>query len=163
MVGFVALSSTSFAVVGVSSSGRWQFTVQWNKDKWEVVSKEPASDGYFKALGYPSSLIASCTGFLSRLYPLHFSQGYRYVLIETKTVGVNIFVRNIYNFGGLFVQSVVQVAYGVESSEVLHEWTEIKGLKFLEDYGYGKFYNYSYDLDESKFYQSSASKKTEGK
>jgi len=109
-------------VIGVTLSGRWAYTIQWNKDKWVVVSKEPASDGYFKALGYPSSLVASCTGFLNRLYPIYFAKGYVYASIETKTVGFNIYVRIVYNFNGVFVQSTVQVAYGVDNSQVLDEW-----------------------------------------
>ncbi len=122
IVGFIALSPNSFAVVGISTSGRWSITIQWIKAKWVVVSRQPAGDGYFRALGYPSSLIASCSGFLSRLYPAYFSRGYVYVTIETRTVGVNIYARIVYKFADRLVQSVVQLTYGVENSHVLNEW-----------------------------------------
>jgi hypothetical protein len=92
------------------------------------------------------------------LYPIYFAKGYTYVSIETKTVGVNIFVRIVYNFGGPFVQSVVQVAYGVDNSHVLNEWVEINGLRVLTDYGYGKIYDYSYDIDVTTFYQTTPAK-----
>jgi hypothetical protein len=39
VAGFIALSLNSYAVVGISSSGRWSITIQWIKGKWIVVSK----------------------------------------------------------------------------------------------------------------------------
>lgn len=122
VAGFIALSPNSYAVVGISTSGRWSITIQWVRGRWVVVSRQPAGDGYFRALGYPSSLVASCTGFLSRLYPVFFTRNYIYVSIETRTVGVNIFVRIVYRFADRLVQSVVQVTYGVDSSHILNEW-----------------------------------------
>jgi hypothetical protein len=111
-------------------------------------------------LGYPSSLVASCTGFLSRLYPTFFSREYIYVAIETRTVGVNIYVRIVYRFAERLVQSVVQVTYGVDNSHILNEWVEIDAVQLLDDYGYGRVYDYTYDIDVSKFYQTSVPAKT---
>ena len=69
---FVSLSPSSFAIIGVSSSGRWQITVEWQEGKWVVVSKMPYRDGYYKLKGYPSAAIAAASGFLEKLYPKQF-------------------------------------------------------------------------------------------
>jgi hypothetical protein len=81
IVSIVSLSPSSFAVIGLSKDGRWQIIVSWKNGKWSIVSKEPFSDGYFKAQGFPSSLCASNTGFLSKLYPSYFAKGFIYVSI----------------------------------------------------------------------------------
>ena len=41
VVGIVSLSPTSYAVIGVGMSGRWQITVEWSEGEWKVVSKQP--------------------------------------------------------------------------------------------------------------------------
>jgi hypothetical protein len=81
LVSYVSLSPNSFAIIALGDTGRWQITVSWVNSRWNVVSKQPYSDGYNKAQGYPSSLIASSTGFLSKLYPTSFNQGYLYASI----------------------------------------------------------------------------------
>ena len=69
---FVSLSPSSYAIIGVSESGRWQITVEWQEGKWVVVSKQPYKDGFYKVKGYPSAAIAAANGFLKRLYPKQF-------------------------------------------------------------------------------------------
>ena len=69
---FVSLSPTSFAIIGVTESGRWQITLEWQEGKWVVISKQPYKDGYFKAKGYPSAAVSAATGFLEKLYPKQF-------------------------------------------------------------------------------------------
>jgi hypothetical protein len=101
--------------------------------------------------GYPSSAIASCTGFLSKLYPSHFLKAYVYVSIETKTIGISLYVRVILSFGDQFVEAVVQMTYGVERSHVLHSWNTVYMLKTAKDYGYGYSCDYQYGLSNSVF------------
>lgn len=64
-------------------------------------------------------------------------------------------MRIVYRFAERLVQSVVQVTYGVDNSHVLNEWIEIDAVQLLDDYGYGRVYDYTYDIDISKFYQTS--------
>ena len=49
----------------------------------------------------------------------------------------------------------MQVTYGVDNSHILNEWVEIDAVQLLDDYGYGRVYDYTYDIDMSKFYQIS--------
>lgn len=153
IVSIVSLSSSQFAVIGLTSDGRWQINVQWKNGAWTIVSKQPVSDGYFTAQGFPSSLCASNTGFLGKLYPMHFGKGYKYVSIETKTVGFIIYNRNVYAFGGIFVEAIVQSSFGVDNSQILVQWSPITAIKVLADYGYGVDYKYSYNVDSSLLYQ----------
>jgi hypothetical protein len=81
LVSYVSLSPNSFAVIALGDTGRWQITLSWASQQWRTVSKQPYSDGYNKVQGYPSSLIASSTGFLTRLYPNYFNQHYLYASI----------------------------------------------------------------------------------
>jgi hypothetical protein len=155
---FVSLSPTSFAIIVISESGRWQITVNWQEGKWVVVSKQPYTEGYFRAFGYPSSSVASCTGFLNRLYPTSFLEGWLYASIETKTVGVNMFTRLVFQFGLTFAEAVVGQTFGVESSQVLYSWKTMAALRTIPDYGYGKAYNYLYGLDKKYFYDQPAVK-----
>lgn len=149
---FVSLSPTSFAIIAVSETGRWQITVNWQDGKWVVVSKQPYTEGYFRAQGYPSSSVASCTGFLTKLYPVYFGQAWIYASIETKTVGVNMFTRIVYQFGVSFAEAIVGQTYGVASSHVLYSWRLFEAIRTRPDYGYGRSYNYFYDADKSYFY-----------
>jgi hypothetical protein len=69
---FVSLSPTSFAVIAVSSTGRWQITIEWRDGKWVVVSKQPYNEGYYRAIGYPSASVAAATNFAKKMYPEQF-------------------------------------------------------------------------------------------
>ena len=153
VTGFVSLSPTSYAIIGISETGRWQITLEWKDGQWVVVSKQPYNGGYYKARGYPSSAVASCTGFLKKLYPKQFGEGYEYLSIETKTVGMNIYAKLIYRFRGIYVEAVVKYTYGVENSHVLYSWKVVSGLKHKEDYGYGVRYVYSYNVPKKLLYQ----------
>lgn len=153
VVSFVSLSPSSFAVIGISESGRWQITLEWQEGIWVVVSKQPYNEGYSRAHGYPSSSVASCTGFLTRLYPAYFGNGWLYASIETKTVGVNLFTRLVYQFGDRFAEATVGQTYGVDSSHVLYSWSFLSALRLKADYGYGHDYSFFYNLDKSYFYK----------
>ncbi len=152
IVSFVSLSPTSFAIIGVSETGRWQITIEWQEGKWVVVSKQPYTEGYYKAYGYPSSSVASCTGFLARLYPSYFGEGWLYASIETKAVGVNLYSRLVYQTGGKFVEAVVGQTYGVDNSHVLYSWKFLSVLRQRPEYGYGKTYDFSYHIDQKYLY-----------
>lgn len=152
---FVSLSPSSFAIIGVTESGRWQITVEWQEGAWIVVSKQPYKDGYYKAMGYPSAAVAASSGFLKKLYPKQFGEGYIYASIETKNVGVAIYIRVVYKFKGLVIEAVVKKVYGVRSSHVLQSWKIINGLKDKKDYGYGSDYKYSYNVPKELLYQDS--------
>ena len=78
---FVSLSSTSFAVIAISSTGRWQITIEWQQGKWVVVSKQPYNEGYYRAIGYPSASVAAATNFVKKMYPKQFGEGYVYASI----------------------------------------------------------------------------------
>ena len=143
---FVSLSPTSFAIIGITESGRWQITLEWQDGEWVVVSKQPYKDGYFKAKGYPSASVAAASGFLKKLYPQQMGEGYVYASIETKSVGVSIYFRFVYKFKGLVIEAVVKKVYGVKSSHVLQSWRIINGLKDKVDYGYGSDYTFSYNV-----------------
>lgn len=150
---FVSLSPSSFAIIGVAESGRWQITVEWQDGKWVIVSKQPYKDGYYKAKGYPSALAAAGTGFLKKLYPQQFGNGFVYASIETKNVGVSIFIRFVYKFKGLWIEAVVKKVYGVKASHVLHSWKIVNGLKEKKEFGYGTIYDYSYNVPKNLLYR----------
>ena len=78
---FASLSPTSFAIIGLSETGRWQIIVDWIEGKWVVTSKQPYNDGFYKARGHPSSLALEATGFAKKLYPKQMGEGYAYVSI----------------------------------------------------------------------------------
>ena len=42
--------------------------------------------------------------------------------------------------------------YGVQNSHVLYSWKILSGLRYKDDYGYGKNYNYSYNVDPALLY-----------
>jgi hypothetical protein len=159
VVSFVSLSPTSFAVIGISESGRWQITLEWQDGKWIVVSKQPYTEGYSRAHGYPSSSVASCTGFLYRLYPANFGQGWLYASIETKAVGVNLYTRLVYQLGDKFAEATVGQTYGVDNSHILYSWSFLSALRVKSDYGYGKDYSFFYNLDKSYFYRDQSAPK----
>ena len=100
---FVSLSPTSFAVIAISSTGRWQINIEWREGEWVVVSKQPYTEGYYRAIGYPSASIAAATNFVKKMYPQQFGEGFIYASIETKNVGVSIFIRLVFRFKGDFV------------------------------------------------------------
>ena len=156
VLSYVSLSPRSFAIIGVSGGKRWQYIVNWVNGKWTLVSKQPYSDGYFSAKGIPSASTASCAGFLRKLYPRHFSIPFLYVLIETKTVGINLYNRIIFNFGAASFEGVVSTTFGVQSSQVLHSWLPILFVKPKGDYGYGKDTNLNYGVDASLLYSQEA-------
>lgn len=134
---FASLSPTSFAIIGLSETGRWQIIVDWIEGKWVVTSKQPYNDGYYKARGYPSSLALEATGFAKKLYPKQMGEGYAFVSIETKNVGVNIFIRIVYQVKGVWIEVVIKKVYGVKNSNILYSWNIISGLKEKKDYGHG--------------------------
>ena len=129
ILSYVSLSPRSFAVVGILGRRRWQIDLAWTSSNWVVFSRKPHNDGYFLATGYPSSLAASCTGFLGRLYHPHFLHGYIYAIIETKNVGVDLFHRIIYDLGEHSFEAVVQSTFAVEYSHVLVSWNPVIYLK----------------------------------
>jgi hypothetical protein len=55
---FVSLSPTSFAIIAVGNTCRWQINVEWQDGSWVVVSRQPYNDGYYRAHGYPNALAA---------------------------------------------------------------------------------------------------------
>ena len=110
---FVSLSQTSFAIIAISSTGRWQITVEWREGQWVVVSKQPYNEGYYRAHGYPSASVAAATNFVKKMYPQQFGEGYVYASIETKNVGVSIYIRLVFRFKGDFVEAVIKKLYGV--------------------------------------------------
>lgn len=149
---YVSLSPRSFAIIGVSGEKRWQYIINWVNGKWTLVSKQPYSDGYYVARGIASASTASCTGFLRKLYPRHFSVPFLYVLIETKTVGIHLYNRIIFNFGVASFEGVVSTTFGVQSSQILHSWQPILFVRPKGDYGYGKDNNLNYGVDVSLLY-----------
>jgi len=153
VVSFVSLAPRSFAVVLISGKNRWQVTLSWVDSKWVVSSKQPFNDGYFATEGYPSAISASCTGFLSKIYPQNFLSNYVYVLIETKNIGVSIYNRIVYDLGDKSVEAIVQVTFGVESSHILNSWKPLVFLRKDRDYGYGVDHSFDYGLDKSYFYE----------
>ena len=85
-------------------------------------------------------------------------EGFVYVSIETKSVGVVIFLRLIYKVKGLFVEAVIKKVYGVAQSEVLYSWKIINGLSDKKEFGYGVEYNYSYNVDKALLYRQTSPK-----
>lgn len=152
VLSYVSLSPRSFAIIGISGGKRWQYIINWANGKWALVSKQPYSDGFYSAQGIPSASTASCTGFLRKLYPRHFSAPFLYVLIETKSVGIHLYNRIIFNFGVVHYEGVVSTTFGVQSSQVLHSWQPILFVKPKGDYGYGKDANINYGIDASLLY-----------
>jgi hypothetical protein len=75
------LTSTSYSCVALSKLNRWNFNVNWVYGKWVVNSKTPIIDGYYKVSGYPSVNVASCTGYLSKIYPAAFANRYLYTYV----------------------------------------------------------------------------------
>ncbi len=85
-------------------------------------------------------MVDEVTHFHSRLYPKQFGEGYVYASIETKAVGVTIYLRIIYKFKNLYIETITQRTYGVKGNHVLHSWRVVDSLAVLEDYGYGGRY-----------------------
>lgn len=152
----VAVSSNSFAVIVLSGKNRWQVTLAWTNNKWTLSSKEPYSDGYFKAAGVLSSGAAACNGYLKKLYPGKFKQAYLIAEHAVKNVGVTIFNRIIFDFGTDSFEAVVKVTFGVDNSHVLDYWKPLLFLKRQKDYGFGTSYDFDYGEDKSLFYESEA-------
>jgi hypothetical protein len=131
--------------------------LKWENGVWRVVSKVPYNDGYFTAYGYPSVTVASCTGFLARLYPIHFSKPYVYVNIQTKSVGVSLYHRIVYDFGDKSFEASVELTFGVKNSHIHHYWMPVSYYKKSHDYGYGSAYDYIYGVsDESLIHKVEA-------
>jgi hypothetical protein len=81
------------------------------------------------------------------------------VLIETKSVGISLYNRIIFNFGASSFEGVVSSTFGIANSEVLQSWNPVLFVKPASDYGYGKDYNINYGVPASYFYDQPAAKK----
>ena len=155
VVSYEALSIRNYVVVGLVGSRRWHYDLKWRHSNWMVVSRKPIGDGYFLASGYPTSLAASCTGFVNRLYHHNFLNGFVYVTIETKSVGVDLFHRIVYDLNGDAFEAVVQSTFGVAYSHVLVSWNPLLFFRPARDYGYGRVYSVkTYGLDNNLLYVS---------
>lgn len=73
--------------------------------------------------------MASCTGYLARLYPGSFVPGWIYGAIEVKNIGYFVYTRVIYRAGSLSYQGVVRTTYGVENSHSIISWDRVKLLR----------------------------------
>lgn len=153
IVNFVSLSPRSFAVLVITGKNRWQLTLNWVDGKWTISSKQPYNDGFYVAEGFPSSVAASCSGFLARLYPAHFKANFLYVVIEAKNVGVSLFNRIVFDFGEGAFEGVVQVTFGVANSHVLKSWKPVAYLRRDKDYGYGSSHDFDYGVDKELLYE----------
>ena len=65
---------------------------------------------------------------------------------------MSIYIRLVFRFKGDFVEAVIKKMYGVQNSHVLYSWKILSGLRYQDDYGYGKNYNYSYNVDPALLY-----------
>ncbi len=106
-------SKNSYQCVVLTGSQRWNFNINWIRGEWRLVSRELVNDGYYFVNGYPSVHVASCTGYLARLYPSLFNPGWLYSSIEVKNIGYFVYTRVIYNFGVYSYQGIVRTTYGV--------------------------------------------------
>lgn len=156
VLSYVSLSPRSFAVIGISGGRRWQIVVNWVQEKWVVISKQPYNDGFFVATGVPSVSAASCTGFVKKLYPVVFAKKFLYVSIETKSVGVSLSTRIVYNVEGKAFEATVSTTYGVQRSHVLQSYLPVVFVKSAKDYGYGTENNINYGVDAAELYNQEA-------
>lgn len=113
VLSYIVLAPRQYAVDVVYSGSRWRYVLNWVNQSWSLVSKQPIADSYHTSHGIPSSSAAACTGFLKKLYPKVFVAPFIYVLIETKSVGLNLFTRIIFNTG---YEAVVSSTFGVKNS-----------------------------------------------
>jgi hypothetical protein len=156
VLSYVSLSPRSFAVIGICGGRRWQIVVNWVQEKWVVISKQPYNDGFFVATGVPSVSAASCTGFVKKLYPVVFAKKFLYVSIETKSVGVSLSTRIVYNVEGKAFEVTVSTTYGVQRSHVLQSYLPVVFVKPAKDYGYGTENNINYGVDAAELYNQEA-------
>lgn len=110
------------------------------------------NDGYYFVTGYPSVHVASCTGYLARLYPTSFIPGWLYGSIEVKNIGYFVYTRVIYRLGSYSYQAIVRTTYGVENSHSLISWDKVKIIREKQDYGYGVVYDWNYGLSSTYFF-----------
>lgn len=117
-----------------------------------MISKQPYNDGFFVATGVPSVSAASCTGFIKKLYPVVFAKNFLYVSIETKSVGVSLSTRIIYNIEGKAFEATISTTYGVRRSHVLQSYLPVVFVRPAKDYGYGTENNINYGVDAAELY-----------
>lgn len=117
-----------------------------------MVNKELANDGYYFVSGYPSVQVASCTGYLARLYPTAFVPGWLYSAIEVRNIGYFVYTRVVYKIASVSYQAVVRTTWGVENSHELISWDRVRFLREKKDYGYGDVYDWSYGLSPRYFF-----------
>lgn len=147
-----ASSKNAYQCVALSANNRWNFNVNWVRGQWVLVSRELVNDGYYFVTGYPSVNVASCTGYLARLYPGSFNAGWLYGAIEVKNIGYFVYTRVVYRVGVYAYQGIVRTTHGVENSHSLISWDRIRQLKDRRDYGYGDLYDWSYGLNSRYFF-----------
>ena len=131
---------------------RWNFNLNWVSGQWVLVTKELVNDGYYFVTGYPSVQVASCTGYLARLYPTAFVSGWLYSAIEVKNIGYFVYTRVVYRIGSISYQAVIRTTCGVENSHSLISWDRVRYLREKNDYGYGNIYDWSYGLSSRYFF-----------
>lgn len=102
-------------------------------------------------MGYPSSSAAACTGYLSKLYPDVFKSNYNYVLIETKNVGLTLYIRLIYTFGKQAFRATIKLTFSVDNSQTLNSWETVVYVAPESNYGYGNSFAYNYGVDTVKY------------
>lgn len=141
-----------YQCVALTGYQRWNFNINWIRGQWVLVNRELANDGYYFITGYPSIQVASCTGYLARLYPTAFVSGWLYSAIEVRNIGYFAYTRAVYKIGSASYQAVVRTTWGVENSHSLISWDRVRFIREKRDYGYGDVYDWSYGLSSRYFF-----------
>ena len=97
---------------------------------------------------------------MAKLYPVHFSKPYLYVNIQTKSVGVSLHHRIVYDFGDKSYEASVELTFGVRNSHIHHYWMPVSYYRRSHDYGYGSAYDYIYGVEDDLVHEVEVKKES---
>jgi len=122
-------AKNSYQATCVTNSQRWRINANWSKGQWVVNSRQNIDDGYYHITGYPSVNVASCSGYLARVYPSWFASQWVYGSIEVKNIGYLVYNRIVYKSDKSAWQGVVRTTHGIKNSHTLISWDEVKTIR----------------------------------